>query len=227
MGTFIGVIAAVLLLVCLLFSGNRCYSQTPPNAAPAAPAEPPPVVSTERVKSLDRGEIRAMLKKLANTPPPEKRSSGAMCYSAAMPPKRATYVCPKCGERTLYDESDKAPPLDRAGSGTASLVEWELPACRRKLDEIRKLAGKTIALDESQFCRKCSPKASSPKLVLHISYKGEKKTVDVEGIKCDDLWILADLLAGKLLTEGDHGREYPLKDELPRLQELLGVKLEK
>jgi hypothetical protein len=227
MGTFVGIMSVVLLLVCLLFSGSRCFAQTPPGAAPAGSGEPPPAVSTEAVKSLDRGEIRGMLKKLADTPPPKKMSQGAMCYSSAIPPKTATYVCPKCGERTLYDESSKTPPLDRAEHGVAKFVEWSVPACRRKLDEIRKLAGNTITLDESQFCRKCSPKASSPKLVLHVSYKGEKNTFDVDGIKYEDLLILKDLLAGKLLTEGDQGREYPLKDKLPRLQELLGVKLEK
>lgn len=226
MGTIFGIIAAALLFACLLLPANRCYSQTP--AAPAPASGPPPAATTtEGVKSLDREQIREMLKKLSDSPPPKKLSAGAMCYSMAAPPQVGTFICPKCGERTLYDESEKAPPLDRAEKGTARLVEWEVPACRRQIAAIRKLVGDSVTLDESQFCRKCSPNTTSPKLVLHVAYKGEKKTVDIDNVDCDDLCILHDLFSGKLTAEGDQGREYPLKDRLPRLQELLGVKLEK
>jgi hypothetical protein len=58
-------------------------------------------------------------------------------------------------------------------------------------------------------------------LVLRISYKGEK-TRDIEKVELDDLTLLSEFLSGKLLTEDTQ----PLKDRLPRLQELLGVKVE-
>jgi hypothetical protein len=226
MGTVVGIIAAVLILVCLVFSGSRGLAQTPSKEPPGKAASPPAATTSEKIKSLDRAEVRALLKKLADTKPPDKRSSGAMCYSVSRPPTQASYVCPKCGERTLYDESNKSPPRDRADKGTAGVVEWGIPSCRRKIQELQKVASEAMSLDESQFCRKCSPDATSPKLVLHISYKGEKKAWDIKGIKYGDLCILHDLFTGKLLTEGEQGREFPLKDRLPRLQELLGVKLD-
>jgi hypothetical protein len=184
------------------------------------------VTSTDQIKALDRNEIRALLKELANAPPPKdaELSAGAMCYKPASPPKRADYVCPKCGERTVYDESDKTLPLEQAEKGSAALVKWGVPSCRRTMQTLRKLTGDAITLDESQFCRKCSPQASSPKLVLHILFKGEKETRDIERVTCDDLQLLTDFFARKATGEGDRDARFPLKDGLPRLQELLGVK---
>jgi hypothetical protein len=229
MGTFVGVIAVVLTLACLLLSGSRCFSQTPSSPPAGTPSSPPAATAAEKVKTktLDRKQVRAMLKKLANTPPPKQEPQAiAMCYSTAPPPTRADYVCPKCGERTIYDESDKLPPLEQAERGTAALVKWQIQVCRRDMQQIHKLAGDAVTLDESQFCRKCSPKTSSPKLVLHIVYDGGKPR-DVDNIKHDDLIILRDFLAGKLVTKNDRDYVNPLQDDLPRLQELLGEEPDK
>jgi hypothetical protein len=216
MGMLVGIVAAVLLLACLLFAGGGCSRATPP-------APPSPIVTVEGVKSLDRAAVRAMLKRLADTPPPKAKTRGAMCYSVALPPDRADYICPKCGERTIYDLKTSA--TERPGErGITETVEWGIASCRRQFEELRKVAGKSIMLDESQYCRKCSPKVVSPKLVLHVSYNGEKAR-DIENIDSDDLHILTDFLAGNLLTES-YDDKNPLKDDLPRLQELLGVKLD-
>ncbi len=61
------------------------------------------------------------------------------------------------------------------------------------------------------------------KLVLHVSYRGEEAG-DVANVNHGDLRILHDFLAGKLLTEGDNDSVSPLKNSLPRLCVLLGVK---
>jgi hypothetical protein len=226
MGAVVGIIAAVVLLVCLVFSGNRGLAQTPPNVSPSKIASPPATTTSERIKSLDRNEVRALLKKLADTPPPKQgKGSFAMCYSSAPLPSRADYICPKCGERTVYEAGDKAPPLEQADWGTVEVVRWKIDVCRRKLKDIQRLAGDAVSLDESQFCRKCAPNATSPKLVLHISYK-DKKNRDIENIEPDDLRLLSDFLAKKIETKrNDMESATPLKDDLPRLQELLGVKL--
>jgi hypothetical protein len=216
MGLFVWIVAAVLL-GCLLLAGSGCSSK--------APIDSPPVVTTAEMKSLDREAVRAMLKRLSDSPKPEVKSIGAMCYDMAPPPRRADYVCPKCGERTLYDDSNLSID-ERLENGLAEAVEWEIPICRRELDELRKVAGDSISLDESQFCRKCSPKVAAPKLVLHISYQGEK-TRDIEGVDHGDLRILTDFLSGKLQTTGDCDDVLALKESLPRLEELLGVKLGK
>jgi hypothetical protein len=215
MGMLAAIVAAIMLIACLLFVGG-CSQKTSP--APLAPRAP--VVSAGEMQSLDRETVRAMLKCLADTPPPPTDAVTAMCYSVAPSPDRADYICPHCGERTVYVAANfKTENLyDRTVTET---VAWTIPSCRRHLDALRQSAGRAIIFDESQFCRKCSPKVVLPKLILHICLKGEKVR-DIEKFDDDDVRILADLLAGKLLTE-DHYK-YPLKDRLPRLQDMLGVK---
>jgi hypothetical protein len=66
---------------------------------------------------------------------------------------------------------------------------------------------------------------TQPKLVLHIAYKGGGVR-DIEVIDHRDLRILHEFLSGKLKGKGDNEGEGPLKDDLPRLQELLGVKID-
>jgi hypothetical protein len=217
MGMLVGIVAAVLLLMCLVFAGGGC-------SAKVSPAPSPPIVTVEGMQSLDRAAVRAMLKRLADAPAPTQLALGAMCYDVSSPPLRVDYICPKCGERTLYDSSKVATekPYDM---GITWTVERELPYCRSEFQELRKVAGKAIAFDESQFCRKCSPKVTRPKLVLHISYQGGKVR-DVEAIDHRDVRILREFLSGKLKTKGDNEGESPLKTDLPRLQELLGVTLE-
>jgi hypothetical protein len=224
MGMLIGFTAAALLLACLLFSGDRCFAQAPSNPPPASSA-PPAATSTEKIKSLDRATIRGLLKKLADTPVAKGKRVNAMCYSVSLAPTRADYVCPKCGERTLYD-SDKLTPDGRTQKDSAEFMQRTLPACRLLFKDLQKVAGEAITLDESQFCKKCSPKATEPTLVLHIAYKDEKAR-DVENVQPHDLLILREFLAGELLTEEFGKKTMPLKEYLPRLQELLGVKLDK
>ncbi len=217
MGMLIGIVAAVLLLACLLLAGG-CSRATPPVP------QSPPIVTVEGVKSLDRSAVRAMLKRLADAPPPAQLAMGAMCYAVSLPPDRVDYICPKCGERTLYDNSQykSDQPFDR---GIAWTIDRDLPHCRSEFQELRKIAGHAIELDETQFCRKCSPNVTRPKLVLHISYK-DGTVRDVNGIDHNDLRILREFLSGKRKSKGDNEGESPLKDELPRLQQLLGVEME-
>jgi hypothetical protein len=217
MGMLVGIVAAVLVLACLLFAGSGCSRAT-------SPPPPPPIVTVEGVKSLDRVAVRALLKRLADTPPPKGTVRGAMCYTPALPPDHAGYLCPKCGERTLYDVK-KSTAERRCDVNVVESVQWEIPSCRRRIEALRKIAGNAVMFDESQFCRKCSPNIVSPKLILHISYKGEKVR-NIEKADADDVRILTDFLSGKLLTESRGDETTPLKNDLPRLQELLGVKLD-
>jgi hypothetical protein len=64
------------------------------------------------VKALLPRDLIAKLDELAEQPGPKDLKRGAMCYSIAPPPNREEYICPKCGERTLYAKSGG---LERAG----------------------------------------------------------------------------------------------------------------
>jgi hypothetical protein len=128
----------------------------------------------------------------------------------AGPPNRVEYVCPQCGEKTLYTNQ------------AAHVVDWNLQPARRQIVELQKAAGATMALDESQFCRKCSPEVKDPKLVLKIEFT-DGKPHTVVGVSPDDLLLLTEFFSGKRAhDEGPQG-EKPLKDYSKRLQELLGV----
>ena len=148
-----------------------------------------------------------------------------MCYDAAESLDRVDYVCPKCGERTLYDDS-KLEAKKRFKEGVSKVVGEEIPGCRREITEIRKVAGDVFVLDESQFCRKCSPTIVEPKLVLHIAYE-DGKTRDIEKVTAFDLQLLREFMGGSVVHKDSQDWETPLKDSLPRLQELLGVELKK
>jgi len=217
MGTFAGIIAVVLLLAWLMLAGAGCSR----NASEEPPAiAPPPVVLTEKMKSLDRAAVRAMLKRLADTPAPKMTVFGAECYKPAGPSDRVDYLCPKCGERTLYVRHRQGLPDDPV----VWIVDKELPKCRREFQELHKLAQDAIEFDESQFCRKCSPKVTSPKMAIHVTYEGAKAR-DVENITANDLRLLREFFAGDLMHHGFQDEKTPLQKSLPRLQELLGVKL--
>lgn len=217
MGTIFGIIVALALVFCLLFAGG-CSSRTSPSPASSTPTLPAvtTIVTTAELKSLNRAAVRALLKKLADSPPPKHLALGAMCYEPMSRIARADYVCPKCGERTLYENN-------KSREYIAEIVERGIPCCRREFDKLRRVANEAFSLDELQFCRKCSPTVVEPKLTLHISY-ADGKTRDVENISYIDLRILHELLSGKLVSKDGRDRESPLKDSLPRLEELLGVK---
>jgi hypothetical protein len=218
-GIVAGIVALLILIACLMLAGGGCShrgsSETPP----------PVAVSAKGIALLDRTAIQTMLKKLAETPAPERLSFGAMCYEMALPPTRADYVCPKCGERTLYGDST-TDTKGQLSSGAAMVVDEEISACRREVQELHRLAGDAVTLDESQFCRKCSPTVTDPKLVVHINFNdGDAR--DIENISAMDLRLLREFMEGKRLHKGEQDRETPLKDSLPRLQEILGVELTK
>lgn len=169
-------------------------------------------VNVRDMKSLSRDQVRERLGELAAAPVPKLNTVGAMCYEPAMLPTRAEYVCPACGERTVYE------------LGMASTVQEQLPSCRREFQELEKVAGEAVELDESQFCRKCQPEVETPALVLTTTY-GDGSEHEVPGVTAGDLRILREFLSGKRVHTTFNDAEQPLKDHLERLEELLGVKL--
>jgi hypothetical protein len=135
-----------------------------------------------------------------------------MCYDMAGPPQRAEYVCPTCGERTVYEKNQ------------AQLVEWELPSCRREFKKLRETAGEAVILDEGSFCRACSPEVEEGKLVLTLLFQ-DGQTKSVEQITAEDIRLLDEFLSGKRMHVEWNDGETPLKQYLPRLQKILGVSI--
>ena len=164
------------------------------------------------LREFGRDEIRSLLQKLADTPVARLRNFTAMCYESAAPPDRAEYVCPDCGERTVYTKQ------------MVSMVEWDLSACRRVFGEFGERARDSVKLDESQFCRHFRPEVEKPELVLTLTRADGQH--HVAGIDEQRLRILGAFLAGRTFYTDEADAEIRLKKMLPALEKLLGVKRE-
>ncbi len=156
-----------------------------------------------------RAGIADRLAALAREPAPTDLSRGAMCYAPMPEPPRVEYLCPACGERTVYPAS---------GEGYYACLR--IDACRRLVGEIR---GLDVRLDESEFCAKCRPGTISPRLTLVLKVPGARAR-RIAKFREEDLVLLAEFTTGSSRHDGGPGGETPLKDHLPRLVTLLGVK---
>lgn len=142
---------------------------------------------------------------------------GAMCYSIAVTPERTDFVCPVCGEKTLYafDDTLKDPNDLELSWETATLAN-ELDLCRRLTQQINRL---DVKLDESQFCRKCNPGIEHPQIGITVINPNTQQSHQVWGIREYDLTLI------KGYTDGTFQTQDMSDVSLLRLEELLGVKL--
>lgn len=200
-------IALVLLLGGVLFAGLAVRARAQEGAG---------VVTAERISQASNAEIEGMLARIETQPAPMEKM-GAMCYEMSMPAPVTEYVCPVCGEKTLYPlaKGDWAMPLNGLEGLRQMQAEAQAQAEKR---------GVSVTLDESAFCRNCMPQApeGDPEAVLVVRLP-DGKVVRSENISSYDLRILRDFLAGSDVLKGSHDEEIPLKDLLPKLNALLGM----
>lgn len=215
----IGIILAALIIFTLslntLKGPDRAHASSPESPVTCDVAGPLPSPSPSILThSLSRKEITERLKKLAQSPPPKDLKMGAMCYAIVGPSDRVDYVCPNCGEKTLYSIDNKE------RSASTYLIQFELPECRRMAKEIK---GITVEFDEHEFCRKCSPGVKEPAMILKVRYSGRTDAAVTRGITRNDLKLINEFLYGTDRHTGEQGRETPLNQYMTRLQQLLGV----
>jgi hypothetical protein len=122
------------------------------------------------------------------------------------------YVCPTCGEKTLWVKS------------SAPLVEGTVYQCRRLLSEV---TGLGLRLDESAFCARCQPGVNEPHLALEITFADDSNPRRVAPVKTEDIQFLSEFLKGKLVHQAPFGKQEPLRGAVGRLEMLLGVQKEK
>jgi len=199
----IALTVAVLALVVA-----ACRQETKPGSSGAAS----PVAARVATAPGSRADIAARLATLAREPAPTDLSPGAMCYKMAGPPDRAEYICPVCGEKTLYASSED-------GNDRVARAGTEVPDCRRLVSEIR---GLSLRLDETEFCEKCRPGTAAPRLFLVVTWPDgqEHRT---ESVTSADLSLLLEFTSGARKHDEGASGETPLRDHLPRLTKLLGV----
>ena len=176
--------------------------------------------------NLTREQLDKLLTALAEKPAPEaKVMVHAMCYDMAAPPKRFEYVCPKCGEKTIYSRDAKATDGNPFAGWEAMLAVQSLHYHRGELFKLRKL-GIDASFDERAFCSACKKNAefADEKLTVYLVVRLDDKTATTPLQKND--WVkLFAFLEGKdeWVTDSITGATEPLKPELPRIRALLGL----
>jgi hypothetical protein len=167
----------------------------------------------------DRAALAARLRELAKRPAPTLPGPvAAACYGGAPSAEAIVeYVCPICNNRTLYP---------RLGADTPELPEREravlvevarIDETRRLADQAARLSNEGVALDETPYCKHCSPTTPTPWLTLVVALAGETPR-RVEVVTRDDAAALLEFLKG----EGAR-RPAPGTVADQRLARLLGV----
>ena len=209
---FLGFIVVGITFFLAFNSGQNVKAQANPLDSVIAES----TQSAEPDNTMSKEAIINRLKKLAESPAPTNLNMGAMCYKMAGPPDRIEYVCPVCGEKTLY-ASDKNNVVNYS---VIQFIDRDLGPCRIIAKSITKVK---ITLDETQFCRKCDPKAKNPALCLTIYYPQDKTSHSICNVEEEDLVLLSEFFADKDKHEYSNDQEVPLKNSIKRLEKLLGV----
>ena len=130
-------IALVIAVLCVF--GLSCRNNTPSNNTGG---QPQGTVTVSSGKFLSHQEIQKQLAQIASKPAPKKLVMGAMCYKVAGPPSRIDYVCPTCGEKTLY-------ALEDSSGETTRDLQWRAINDIQELESLRRLAQQIKKLDIS------------------------------------------------------------------------------
>jgi hypothetical protein len=170
-------------------------------------------VTVKKIKSLSRSSLIALLGRVKTSQAPPPRM-GAMCYETMAVYERVDYICPHCGEKTIYPSGDKD--------------AYELLALAkldREFDLFRKQAPLKMAIEENGYCKHCASGSRPRGVTLVVTYE-DGATHRCFPFNINDLNRLKALLSDQLAWNAGNDSTKSLKEDLPRLQELLGVKLE-
>jgi hypothetical protein len=199
----------ILFTSALVFIGLGSLS--PKNNINCNKAIEPSISPEDTIKGpYTKKGIHDRLVTLSKNPIPKNLRMGAMCYDISGPPDRTEYICPKCNEKTIY------------ASDLAEFVYIDIQACRSYMKYFKGINAK---LDESQFCKKCSPDVKKPELCFEILYDDEKKLHISCGITNIDMQLVSEFLSGSKIHSTFNGSEEPLKDYVNRLEKLLDIKI--
>ncbi len=152
-------------------------------------------------------ELEAMLYQLSKSKKPTELDPGAMCYSVAMSPDSIPYVCPVCGEKTIYT------------NGLNNFVFYELPQCRRMAVSLKEHG---IILDETMYCSHCRKSDENISLCIYV-YSQEGELAHNCNVDEFDLSLLLAFFSGEKIVEGGYGNEIAIKDHIDKIRYLLGL----
>ncbi len=206
MSVVLSIIAVIVLAGALLFAADNKPAPVEKKVTTICTGKE---VTAKGIKSMQKCEIEDMLRNLEAQPEP-KVVKNAMCYDPAMP-QALDYVCPKCGQRTKYS-SDYHFLLSTPISETINFFNGLFAESKLKM-----------SLDTSTLCAKCNPNAKEHGVFLVITYADGTTTRSSISNK-GDFYILSSFLDGLLVNDfTKHGDVEPLKLDIDRLRELLGL----
>jgi len=182
LGLGVVVLGGLLAVRAIRARSGRGTTSSPSPPLPGALARPEVVVegrptpATPPAGLRSRAELCEQLAEFAGRcrepePPPVDRAPAAMCYSVSVRPEEpAFYLCPSCGQRTLWN----------LGSLLTSLR-----ALRAQADALAEL-GVWVTVEERSFCRQCSPGESLPTLELRLRLDGggQARKLDSYDLEC-------------------------------------------
>ncbi|MDD3014395.1 MAG: hypothetical protein PHC34_11890 [Candidatus Gastranaerophilales bacterium] len=185
----------ILIVVIIAFVGFTNYSLAKDNNANSA------------LEQLSKSALVNKLEQLPDESTIKDYPPGAMCYRVAAPPERVEYICPVCGEMTLY-------PIYYADID-------KIPYYRTLVKKITKI---NVTLDESPLCKKCSPNIKSRELCLIVKYDKNAQPHKTCDITDEDINLLYEYSEGIKEHRTSYGKE-PLNNYKGRLEELFGVSI--
>ena len=217
----------VLLIIGIATTGGGCGYTPASVGANISRNKSQDVNNSEVVKGINRLEVKKRIEEMVKAGiPPEKYIKRPFFVHVPLE-LREDYICPVCGKTTLYVPKEHIRLGDREEDETIKkVVVWRLGWCRRV---IKKIKTQNVKLDESQFCRHCSPHTNKPLLGLIIQYPDSEKHHSIYGVDEEDCQMVLDFFDGLdvFIAWGD-SHDYVIKFTqcLDRLEELLGVKVD-
>jgi len=198
------VVAAVLLMASGAFGFSRLRNTSQEKSQLVNR-----IVDRVTFESLTMDQINILLARLEREEAPEP-VRGAMCYEIMASPAVSEYVCPICGEKTIYSDQ------------LTAFIEWELQGCRRKADLINEYTEFEVMLDETMFCDFCS-NGSGDEPVLYLRVLSSDSTETVNPVSVFDLTILESFLQGNLYYTTFNDGQQPIQEYSDRIRVLLGT----
>jgi hypothetical protein len=195
-------IGLVLLLSASVFAAAR--SRTSGSAAPFSEKG----ITLRKLLGMSRDEVEIMLESVERKDEPEL-IMGAMCYEPVCAPSVSEYICPVCGERTLYD------------SYSATLRVMELFTTRGLFDSLQVVADLDLRLDETPFCSHCGSGDAEPSPVLIVDFDDAEPCSSA--VSNEDLRLLIGFFSGGTAYATANEGTLPIKPELQRIRMLLGL----
>ena len=213
-------ITASLLFGIVFTTGFSCQNPVKENKNTSNSVDPTENFGKEdSVKGMfSKKQILEKLKLLEETPTSVMKVNGAMCYFVAPSLNKIhEYICPICGEKTIYKKSKNQEQFDAIDG----ILEFKLNACRKELEKVN---GINIKLDESEYCAHCKPNIDFPKLYLMVNIAGQKDTNKITEFDYTDIRLISEFLNGQLIHKGINDDERPLVENIGRIKDLLGIK---